>query len=111
MPAQTRHAERSESTHRTTIPQGSFHEPFRRQLIQSAQDHWRSVNAPHLVALAHAGAVFSNGVLIERPEQAAAWLASHCGRPPPPTASSASSCTRPPWVDYVTQIWGWDEQA
>jgi len=42
------------------------------KLIQSAQDHWRSVNAPHLVALVRAGAVFSNGVLIERPEQAAA---------------------------------------
>jgi len=23
---------------------------------------------------------------------------AHCGRPPPLTASSASSCTRPPWV-------------
>jgi transposase-like protein len=42
------------------------------KLIQSAQDHWRSVNAPHLVALVRAGAVFSNGLLIERPEQAAA---------------------------------------
>ena len=42
------------------------------KLIQSAQDHRRSVNAPHLVALVGAGAVFSNGVLIERPEQAAA---------------------------------------
>jgi transposase-like protein len=42
------------------------------KLIQSARDHWRSVNAPHLVALVRAGAVFSNGVLIERPEQAAA---------------------------------------
>jgi hypothetical protein len=41
-------------------------------LIQSAQDRWRSVNAPHLVALVRARAVFSNGVLIERPEQAAA---------------------------------------
>jgi transposase-like protein len=42
------------------------------KLIQSAQDHWRMVNAPHLVALVRAGAIFSNGVLIERPEQAAA---------------------------------------
>ncbi len=41
-------------------------------LIQSAQDHRRSVNAPHLVAPVRAGAVFSNCVLIERPEQAAA---------------------------------------
>jgi len=42
------------------------------KLIQSAQDHWRMVNAPHLVALVRAGAIFSNGVLIERPQQAAA---------------------------------------
>ena len=42
------------------------------KLIQSAQDHWRMVNAPHLVALVRAGAVFRNGVLIERPGQAAA---------------------------------------
>jgi GNAT superfamily N-acetyltransferase len=36
------------------------------KLIQSAQDHRRSVSAPHLAALVRAGAVFSNGVLIER---------------------------------------------
>lgn len=42
------------------------------KLIQSAQDHWRMVNAPNLVALVRGGAVSSNGVLIERPEQAAA---------------------------------------
>ena len=29
---------------------------------------WRSVNAPHLVALVRAGAKFEKGVLIERPE-------------------------------------------
>jgi putative transposase len=42
------------------------------KLIEAAQDRWRCVNAPHLVALARAGAVFRDGVLIERPEQAAA---------------------------------------
>jgi hypothetical protein len=42
------------------------------KLIQSAQDHWRTVNAPHLVALVRAGAGFREGALIERPEQAAA---------------------------------------
>jgi RimJ/RimL family protein N-acetyltransferase len=40
--------------------------------IQSAQDHWRMVNAPHLVALVRAGARFERDVLVERPEQAAA---------------------------------------
>jgi hypothetical protein len=42
------------------------------KLIESAQRRWRSVNAPHLVALVRAGAVFVNGKLAERPEPAAA---------------------------------------
>jgi hypothetical protein len=37
------------------------------KLIESAQDHWRMVNAPHLVALVRAGAIFINGKLAERP--------------------------------------------
>jgi hypothetical protein len=37
------------------------------KLIESAQDHWRMVNAPHLVALVRAGATFINGQLVERP--------------------------------------------
>jgi transposase-like protein len=37
------------------------------KLIESAQRRWRSVNAPHLVALVRAGATFINGKLIERP--------------------------------------------
>jgi putative transposase len=35
------------------------------KLIESAQDRWRAVNGPHLVALVRAGAVFTKGVLIE----------------------------------------------
>jgi hypothetical protein len=38
------------------------------KLIESAQTRWRAVNAPHLVALVRAGAVFTNGKLIERPD-------------------------------------------
>lgn len=38
------------------------------KLIESAQDRWRSVNGAHLVALVRAGAVFRNGVLVERAE-------------------------------------------
>jgi transposase-like protein len=41
------------------------------KLIESAQDHWRMVNAPHLVALVHAGATFKNGKLVERPGEKA----------------------------------------
>ena len=36
------------------------------KLIMAAQDRWRAVNAPHLVALVRAGATFTNGKLIER---------------------------------------------
>jgi transposase-like protein len=37
------------------------------RLIDAAQARWRSVNAPHLVALVRAGAVFHKGKLLERP--------------------------------------------
>lgn len=39
------------------------------KLIESAQQRWRAVNGPHLVALVRAGAVFDKRVLIERPDQ------------------------------------------
>jgi transposase-like protein len=38
------------------------------KLIQAAQDRWRAVNAPHLVALVRAGATFHSGKLVERPD-------------------------------------------
>lgn len=41
------------------------------KLIESAQDRWRGVNGPHLVALVRAGARFERGVLVERAEAAA----------------------------------------
>ena len=37
------------------------------KLIEAAQDRWRMVNAPHLVALVRASALFVNGKLVERP--------------------------------------------
>jgi putative transposase len=39
------------------------------KLIESAQDRWRAVNAPHLLALVRAGATFHNGQLVERPAE------------------------------------------
>jgi putative transposase len=39
------------------------------KLIESAQDRWRAVNGPHLVALVRAGAVFKKGVLVENPTE------------------------------------------
>jgi transposase-like protein len=41
------------------------------KLIESAQDRWRAVNAPHLVALVRAGATFTGGKLVERPNEKA----------------------------------------
>lgn len=38
------------------------------KLLEAAQARWRAVNAPHLVALVRAGAVFEGGKLVERPE-------------------------------------------
>ncbi|MDQ3151919.1 MAG: IS256 family transposase, partial [Actinomycetota bacterium] len=38
------------------------------KLIEAAQDRWRAVNAPHLVALVRAGARFEAGKLVERPD-------------------------------------------
>jgi transposase-like protein len=39
------------------------------KLVQAAQDRWRKVNAPHLVALVRAGATFIDGQLRERSDQ------------------------------------------
>jgi putative transposase len=38
------------------------------KLILAAQDRWRAVNAPHLVALVRADAAFVDGHLLERTE-------------------------------------------
>ena len=38
------------------------------KLIEAAQQRWRMVNAPHLVALVRVGATFVNGQLVERPD-------------------------------------------
>ena len=39
------------------------------KLIDAAQDRWRAVNGPHLVALVRAGARFEKGVIVEREQQ------------------------------------------
>jgi putative transposase len=38
------------------------------KLLEAAQDRWRAVNGPHLVALVRAGAQFDKGVMVERPD-------------------------------------------
>ncbi|MFE5191117.1 IS256 family transposase [Streptomyces sp. NPDC056628] len=42
------------------------------KLVESAQQRWRAVNAPHLVALVRAGASFECGRLVGRPQTTAA---------------------------------------
>jgi putative transposase len=39
------------------------------KLLEAAQDRWRAVNGPHLVALVRAGAQFDKGVMVERPDE------------------------------------------
>lgn len=62
--------------HRTRVTKGSGSRAaglvMAFKLIESAQDRWRAVNAPHLVALVCAGAVFADGHLVERHDQAVA---------------------------------------
>jgi hypothetical protein len=40
------------------------------KLLEAAEQRWRAVNGPHLVALVRAGARFENGRLVERPKEA-----------------------------------------
>jgi putative transposase len=57
--------------HRTKVTKGSGSRAagiaMAFKLVESAQRRWRSVNAPHLVALVRAGAKFKDGKLVERP--------------------------------------------
>jgi transposase-like protein len=39
------------------------------KLLDAAQARWRCVNAPHLVALVRAGAIFMDGLILEREDQ------------------------------------------
>jgi hypothetical protein len=41
------------------------------KLLEAAEERWRAVNGPHLVALVRAGARFEKGKLVERPKEAA----------------------------------------
>jgi transposase-like protein len=60
------------------------------KLIQAAQDRWRAVNAPHLVALVRAGAHFERGKLVERDPAPEATQAG-----PDPTAEAPATSDQP----------------
>lgn len=72
------------------------------RLIDAAQARWRAVNAPHLVALVRAGAVFHKGRLLERPtditppETTAATKDPAAGSRSPETSRSGLSEKR--WI-------------
>ncbi len=51
------------------------------KLIEAAQDRWRAVNGPHLVALVRAGARFEKGVIVERKQQDQEAVASSAEKP------------------------------
>jgi putative transposase len=46
------------------------------KLLQAAEQRWRAVNGPHLVALVRAGARFQRGRLVERPAEPAREVAA-----------------------------------
>jgi putative transposase len=43
------------------------------KLLEAAQSRWRAVNAPHVVAFVHAGAIFVDGIKVESEDQ---WSAA-----------------------------------
>ncbi|MET4426878.1 hypothetical protein ABIA65_000160 [Mycolicibacterium sp. 624] len=60
------------------------------KLIDAAQARWRTVDAPHLVALVRGGAIFHNGKLLEhRPTE----NRLHCFRWPHAAASFVGTDT------------------
>ena len=58
------------------------------KLIDAAQERWRAVNAPHLVALVRAGARFECGKLVERDPALEATQAADDTPVQSPTASN-----------------------
>ena len=63
----------------------------------AAQDRWRAVNAPHLVALVRVGAKFVNGKLVEREEDQQAVT--------PPVQTAAIRKLRACWVTHGPVRW------
>jgi hypothetical protein len=66
--------QRDEKGHRLVVHNG-YHQPRKVTTaagVESAQQRWRAVNIPHLVALVRAGARFERGRLVAHPEAVAA---------------------------------------
>ena len=72
------------------------------KLIDAAQARWRAVNAPHLVALVRAGAVFHKGKLLERPiDITPAEPANQPKRRSPETPRSTGLDNFSKFADYI----------
>ena len=86
------------------------------KLIESAQDRWRAVNAPHLVALVGTGAVFVNGKLVERPGEDTPPEAAGSSPPPgddpgtPGAVYTVSGTKRPCWRTRAEDVLVHDDQ-
>jgi hypothetical protein len=88
------------------------------KLIEAAQDRWRAVNAPHLVALVRAGAVFVDGKLVERPDETTrsrledlhpqvltiAPILTGFGEDQPKAVGSRRQHGCSPWVDWLPVV-------
>jgi len=67
------------------------------KLIDAAAARWRAVNAPHLVALVRAGAVFHKGKLLERPTEITP--------PTPPSDGDQQAGTEVAWNTPIHRYW------
>jgi hypothetical protein len=85
------------------------------KLIDAAQSHWRAVNAPHLVALVRAGAVFHKGKLLERPvditpAEPGESTETRSPETPPSTGLDNISADRVP-VKFCTEVFGYNRRC
>jgi hypothetical protein len=66
------------------------------KLLEAAQDCWRAVNGPDLVALVGAGARFDKGVMVERPDKTQEAA-------PQPVARRVRRTTRASWGEPASR--------
>jgi hypothetical protein len=64
------------------------------KLLQAAQDRWRAVNGPHLVALVRAGTTFHKGQIVERPADITKKSAKTAPKKTPSTAAPGAQLAR-----------------
>jgi hypothetical protein len=82
-----RHGQAPDQGHQGALLQGTGM-TMAFKLIDTAQERWRAVNAPHLVALVRAGARFECGKLVERDPALEATQAADDTPVQSPTASN-----------------------